>query len=129
MLTGASGFFQIPLKYTWNVSDLGIKTRSCLVSVWEEGQFVCLAQRQWLNGSKSMYQQIGNFTTSKLEPQPTPQSSVTVCELDTVQIGLITGIAVLVVTVACCCLACCIGCCFMSKCKRGKSKKGLGKLN
>ena len=104
-------------------SDLGIEAESCFVNVWEESQFVCLAQRQWLNGSKSMYQQIGNFTTSKLEPQPTPQPSVTVCKLDTVQIGLIAGIAVLLVALtACCCLACCCMWCMCSKHKKGTRK-------
>ena len=92
-----------------SVSDLGIKTSSCSVEAWEEGLFVCLAQRQWMDGKKSIYQQIGNFTTSKPEPQPTPQPIV--CKWYTpLHYGLIAAVAflgiIIIVLCGCVCTLC-----------------------
>ena len=56
-----------------SVSVLGLETSSCLVNMWVEGQYVCLAQRLWQNGNTSMFQQIGSFNASKPVPQPSPQ--------------------------------------------------------
>ena len=94
--------------YISSVSDLGIETSSCSIEAWEEGLFVCLAQRQWMDGRKSIYQQIGNFTTSKPEPQPTPQPIV--CKWYTpLHYGLIAVVAflVIVIFVGCVCVCLC----------------------
>ena len=81
-----------------SVSDLGIETSSCLLNIWVEGLFVCLAQRQWLNGSVSLAQHIGNFSTTRVVPQPTSHPPVSLCY---------SLIAVIVILVCGCCTLCC----------------------
>ena len=102
-----------------SVSDLGIETSSCLLNIWVEGLFVCLAQRQWLNGSMSLAQHIGNFSTARMVPQPTSHPPVSLCY---------SLIAVIVILVCVCCTLCCRlwickkGCSPCSKRKDGYSK-------
>ena len=82
-----------------SVSVLGMETSSCLVNMWVVGQYVCLAQRQWGNGTMSMFQPIGSFNSSKPVAQPTSQPAV--CTSDTSLLAsLISVIAILLGTLA-----------------------------
>ena len=59
-----------------SVSVLGMEASGCLVNMWVEGQYVCLAQRLWQSGNTSMFQQIGSFNASKPVTEPTSQPAV-----------------------------------------------------
>ena len=104
------------------VSDLGIETSSCLLNIWLEGLFVCLAQRQWRNGSTSMFQQIGSFNASK------SHQAVYMCNSDTSLRSYLIAVS-MVLAIVLVILACsCVGCYCWHKCKRDKVKKSQCKL-
>ena len=114
-----------------SVSVLGMKTSSCLVNVWVVGQYMCLAQRQWQNGTTSMFQPIGSFNTSMPVPEPTSQPAV--CTSDTSLLGgLIAVIVILLaawagIIASIICWHCCKSLC-KHKCSRDPELEDLCKL-
>ena len=102
-----------------SVSDLGIETSSCLLNISVEGLFVCLAQRQWLNGSMSLAQHIGNFSTTKVVPQPTSHPAALDVSLCYNLVAVIVIIWLLLVILVCGCS--CTWCCGLWTCKKGCS--------
>ena len=108
-----------------SVSVLGMEASSCLVNVWVEGQYVCLAQRLWQSGNTSMFQQIGSFNASKPAPQPTSQPAVYMYN-SFLLFGLIVAVIVEFVVI----LACsCVWCYYLRKRKRKKVEESQCKLH
>ena len=107
--------------FNTSVSDLGIKTESCHLNIWAEGLYMCLAQRQWLNGSVSLAQHIGNFTTSKVTSQPVSKPGelgVSLCYEATFPVVAFLGLIVLILVCGCAFTKCC----GLWTCKNGCSR-------
>ena len=106
----AGGSIGLNSTFSTSVSDLGIETDSCRLNIWVEGRYMCLAQRQWWNGSTSIAQHIGSFNVSQPVPQPTPHLSVcaTDSSLRTILVSVIVVLALAtvcwIIIAICCCI-------------------------
>ena len=101
-----------------SVSVLGMETSSCLVNMWIVGQYVCLAQRQWRNGTTSMFQPIGSFNSSESVAQPTSQPAVCTYDASLIStIVLIPFLFFILLILVCGCM--CTWCCGLWTCRKG----------